>query len=74
MPIVYGVQMRWSVRKDPCFVCEQVDHDKYMIEVERAVMLCPSCVEAFRQRCIDGKSTVSWGSVVNGARSAPLRR
>ena len=74
MPLVHGVHMRWSLRKDPCFVCEKVEPKKFMIEAERAVMLCPDCVEAFRERCIDGKGTVSWGPVVDGARSTPMRR
>ncbi len=56
MPLVYGVRMRWSVRKDPCFVCKKIDHERYMIEVERVadLLLCPDCVEKFRKRCRNG--------------------
>ncbi len=72
MPLVHGVHMRWSLRKDPCFVCKKVEHEKFMIEVEHSVMLCPECVELFKKRCRDGKGTVSWGPLVDGARSTPM--
>lgn len=67
MPLVHGVRMRWSVRKDPCFVCKKIDHEKYMVEVERQVLLCPDCVESYRERFRDGKSKASRRPVVDGS-------
>ena len=65
MPLIHGVHMRWAERKDPCDVCGKVDPKRFMIEVEGKEILCPDCLEDFRENNRDGNSKTCRRSVDN---------
>ncbi len=47
MPMVYGLKVRWTHKKEPCGACGEIDLERYMIEGPKKLW-CSSCFETFR--------------------------
>jgi hypothetical protein len=48
MPLVHGVQMRWTHKKGLCVGGCMVDDETYMAELPNGSLMCPGCVTRFR--------------------------